>query len=135
MTGPGCFIIINCGLPKGAANGLYAMYLRGNPGMRAVAADLRDELDEVCRFGQTIAIAAVSLDQDDIQKIYELDAKGMRKKIRDYIAKHKADATFVKLQPDGVKLRDEIITFTDKLGQVFEDIVAEYGPQIEAAKK
>lgn len=134
MTGPGCFIIINCGLPKGAANGLYAMYLRGNAGMRAVAADLRDELDEVCRFGETIAITATSIDQDDMLKIYALDGKGLRKRIRDYLKKHKDDAQFRTLPADGVKLRDDIITFTDKLGEVFEYIVAEYGPQIEAVK-
>src|ERR1041384_1374492 len=108
MTGPGCFIIINCGLPKGAANGLYAMYMHGNVGMRAAAAELRDRLDEVCRFGETIAIAAVPLDEDDVQAIYALDGKQLDADIVKYLRAHADDETYEDLDAKGVALRKRV---------------------------
>ena len=88
MGGIPCDIIINCGIVKGAAAALLAYGSRHSGSPLAVAgAQLRDQNDEICRFGETAAILEIEFTEEQETAIYAgaADAIALTDKIEAFV--------------------------------------------------
>lgn len=75
MGGIPCDIVINCGFAKGAAAALIAFGTASDSPLHRhltiAGAQLRDQEDEVCRFGETAAIEGLQFTETQEQAIYD----------------------------------------------------------------
>jgi hypothetical protein len=81
MGGISCDIIVNCGIVKGAAAALIT--LNKYPELVTAGAQLRDQNDEICRFGEAAAILAIEFTEEQEESIYAggADAIALTEKI------------------------------------------------------
>lgn len=71
MGGIPCEIIINCGIVKGAAAALLTNGNVHGVKLAVVGAQLRDQNDEICRFGEAAAILNLDFTEEQEQSIYD----------------------------------------------------------------
>lgn len=130
MSGIGCAVIINCGIVKGAANGM-AYYLANdfNGVLRklgAAAAELRDQDDELCRFGEVLLTSRepIVLTEEQEEAIAGIGtrAKALANRMDDFVFTDSRDKDVA------AKLLADVLAFTRAQRDVFTGIVGEgYG--------
>lgn len=120
MGGIPCDIIINCGIVKGAAAALLANGNVHGVKLAVVGAQLRDQNDEICRFGEAAAILDLHFTEAQKRSIYEgaADAVTLSNTIESFVYEAQS--------PDAAKaLFDRVRHFIEAQGRAFRRLVEE----------
>lgn len=121
MGGIPCDIIINCGIVKGAAAALIANGDSHGVRLAVAGAQLRDQNDEICRFGETAAILEIEFTKEQSRSIYEGGA--------DAIELTEAIEAFVYAEPqkpeEARAVLERVRAFIEAQGEAFRKLVRE----------